>query len=329
MKPAIEELANDEKRSNHTAQYVAVNDKNKDLVLAMADMSIFDNRGYRIEPGHNHWKQINAAKWTVIDANWEPRVIHIIARAAARRGSKVIFEPVSTHKSTRLLNIRFQEATVSNIFPWNLVDLSSPNQYELAAMHSAAKENGLMEKEQWWKAVDAMGIPSSGARDRFVQLTNAKMADEGIPVQAIQLLPFIPIILTKLGSAGILHTELLKPDDPRLTDPLSAPYILSRCANGTTEVGGVYMRLFPAAEVVKNVVSVNGVGDTFLGVLVAGLASGLRLDEELINTAQQGAVLTLRSKQAVSPELKGLISSKSQDQELADQTEGLLNYLDM
>lgn len=195
-------------------------------------------------------------------------------------------------------------------------------------MHASAKANGLMEKDEWWKVVDAMGIPSSGARDRFVQLTNAKMTDEGVPVQAIQLLPFIPIILTKLGSAGVLHTELLKPDDPRLTDPAAAPYILSRCANGTTEVGGVYMRLFPAAEVVEDVVSVNGVGDTFLGVLIAGLASGLKLDEDLIFAAQRGAVMTLRSSQAVSPAIEGLIKRGVQERVTLKETEELLGLFD-
>jgi pseudouridine-5'-phosphate glycosidase/pseudouridine kinase len=63
------------------------------------------------------------------------------------------------------------------------------------------------------------------------------------------------------------------------------------------------MRRFPAVEIVKDIVSVNGAGDTFLGVLVAGLATGLKLDENLINIAQRGAVMTLRSKEAVSPNL--------------------------
>jgi pseudouridine-5'-phosphate glycosidase/pseudouridine kinase len=135
------------------------------------------------------------------------------------------------------------------------------------------------------------------------------MADEGIPLQTIQLLPFIPTILTKLGAEGVLLTELLKPDDPRLTHPDSAPYILSRTSNGSTEIGGVYMRLFPAVEFVEDSVSVNGVGDTFLGVLVAGLARGAKLDQRLIEVAQRGAVMTLRSRESVSPKL-GLLKSK-------------------
>jgi pseudouridine-5'-phosphate glycosidase/pseudouridine kinase len=176
-------------------------------------------------------------------------------------------------------------------------------------MHASAKNHEFFESERWWQVIDALGIPSSGARDRFVALTSRKMTDAGIPLQTIQLLPFIPTILTKLGPNGVLHTELLKPNDPRLTDPSAAPYILSRSSNGSTEIGGVYMRLFPAVEEVEDVVSVNGVGDTFLGVLIAGLVRGLNLDEKLIEVAQRGAVMILRSKEAVSPDL-GLLNKE-------------------
>jgi len=327
----IQKPSDGPKQIHRTAQYVAVNDQKKDLVVAMADMAIFSNRGYKITDDHVDGKQIRAAKWTVIDANWDPRVIHILARAALQRKSLVAFEPVSVQKSARLFNARFQENSVEklacDIYPHNKVNLASPNKYELAAMHAEAKGNGLMEKDDWWRVVDAMGIPSSGARDRFVQLTNSKMADEGIPVQAIQLLPFIPIILTKLGSEGVLHTELLKHDDPRLTDPVAAPYILSRCANGTEEIGGVYMRLFPAVEVVEDVVSVNGVGDTFLGVLIAGLASGWKLDEDLIHAAQRGAVMTLRSSKSVSLKVHNLLSEhRYTKQKLEQDTDDILDY---
>jgi pseudouridine-5'-phosphate glycosidase/pseudouridine kinase len=170
-------------------------------------------------------------------------------------------------------------------------------------MHAAAYKWEFFESQRWWEVIDSLGIPSSGLRDRFVAVTNQKMTDEGIPLQTIQLLPFITTILTKLGADGVLLTEILKPDDPRLTDPAHAPWILSRCSNGSIEVGGVYMRLLPAVEVVEDVVSVNGVGDTFLGVLIAGLAKGSELDEDLINIAQRGAVMTLRSKESVSSQL--------------------------
>lgn len=75
------------------------------------------------------------------------------------------------------------------------------------------------------------------------------------------------------------------------------------------------MRYYPGKYLEKEQVqSVNGAGDTFLGVVVAGLASGAKLDERLIDLAQVGAIETLKSKLAVSeslgllqPELKKLL----------------------
>ena len=289
---------------NRTAQYVAVNDMKKDLVLAMADMSIFDREG-AVPSLSKHTSA--ALKWVVVDANWHRNILRRIIIQGKSSNAKVAFEPVSVAKSASLFQAQVSATSPSiQPFPNHSVDLTTPNQHELAAMHASAKEAEYFDSDQWWQVIDALGIPSTGARDRFVALTNKKMTDEGIPLQTIQLLPFIPTILTKLGPDGVLLTELLKPNDPRLTDPKSAPYILSRTANGSTEVGGVYMRLFPAVEVVEEVVSVNGVGDTFLGVVVAGLAKGLKVDETLIEVAQRGAVMTLRSKESVSPKLGAL-----------------------
>jgi pseudouridine-5'-phosphate glycosidase/pseudouridine kinase len=98
--------------------------------------------------------------------------------------------------------------------------------------------------------------------------------------------------------------RLLPKDHPWLTSPDAAPYILSRTMNDNAHVGGLYMRLFTAETVnEKEIISVNGVGDTFLGALVAGLAKGIDYDERLIKIAQKAAVMTLKSAEAVSPDL--------------------------
>lgn len=314
--------------SNRTSQYVAINDAKKDLVLAMADMSIFSDSPprFKLPPF------AELAKWIVVDANWSPDRIRTILLNRANFGSaSVAFEPVSVAKSARLFERlssepakRYEQAV--DIFPNNMVNLATPNQHELAAMHASAKKHELFESDRWWKIIDALGIPSSGARDRFVSLTSHKMTDEGIPLQTVQLLPFIPNLLTKLGADGVLFTKLLKPDDSRLTDPAAAPYILSRTSNGSTEVGGVYMRLFPAVEKVDDVVSVNGVGDTFLGVLIAGMAKGIEM-ERMINVAQRGAVMTLRSSEAVSPQLgkiSAVLSKMAEDAKSQAMDEALL-----
>lgn len=288
---------------NRTAQYVAINDAKKDLVMAMADMSICSGSLPQFTPPPFS----SRAKWIVVDANWAPSRIREIMTTSGH--ASVAFEPVSVAKSAQLFQPDVEKSSVIekyrvtvDVFPKNIVDLATPNQYELAAMHASAKKHEFFESDRWWQIIDALGIPSSGARDRFVSLTSHKMTDEGIPLQTIQLLPFIPTIITKLGADGVLFTKLLKPDDYRLSLPAAAPYILSRNSNGSTEVGGVYMRLFPAVERVDDVVSVNGVGDTFLGVFMAGLARGLNM-ERLINISQKAAVMTLRSSEAVSPYL--------------------------
>ncbi|KUJ18684.1 uncharacterized protein LY89DRAFT_732237 [Mollisia scopiformis] len=292
-----------------TAQYIAINDANKNLVMAMADMSIFDE--------FSDASSLSVSKilledsfsrdlWIVVDANWSPSILKSLVKSRPPN-SRFIFEPVSVPKAGRIFGSPKDSGQPLQTFPGNEIYLSTPNQYELAAMHATAKKNEYFETQRWWEIIDALGIPSSGARDRFVSITNAKMTDEGIPLQTIQLLPYIPKILTKLGAEGVLLTELLEPDDPRLTDPDSAPFILSRTANGSKEVGGVYIRLFPPVEVVDDIVSVNGVGDTFLGVLVAGLEKGCKLDEKLIHIAQRGAVMTLKRKESVSPNLAELL----------------------
>jgi pseudouridine-5'-phosphate glycosidase/pseudouridine kinase len=263
----------------------------------MADMSLFSSPDSLID------LPVLKSKWSVIDANWHPHISQKRLGWLKLWKSKVAYEPVSVPKSGNIFQPPSPGVSPVGVFPKHNIHLATPNQHELAAMHASAKEHDLFESERWWQVIDSLGIPSSGARDRFIALTNREMTDRGTPLQTIQLLPYIPTILTKLGPEGVLLTELLLPEDSRLTDPDAAPYLLSRNSNGSTDVGGVYMRRFPAVEIVKDIVSVNGAGDTFLGVLVAGLATGLKLDENLINIAQRGAVMTLRSKEAVSPNL--------------------------
>jgi pseudouridine-5'-phosphate glycosidase/pseudouridine kinase len=299
----IQKLDGREHSGSRTAQYVAVNDANRNLVMAMADMDIFTKYSFPDE-----WRSTVAAttpNWLVVDANWSANSIREWVRIGKDHGAKVAFEPVSVAKSKGLF---MNERGISklNMFPHASVDMASPNTYELAAMYQVAKENGYLDSQEWFEVIDAFGM--TGARDRFVRLASAELTDAGIPVQCVNLLPYIPTLLTKLGPKGVLLTTMLGRDDPRLRDRDSEEYILARAPVTHPTVGGIYMRLFPAAEKVEDIVSVNGVGDTFLGVLVSGLAQGGRV-ENLIDVAQKGAVLTLKSTQSVSPKL-GLLEDK-------------------
>jgi pseudouridylate synthase / pseudouridine kinase len=265
--------------------------------MAMADMGIFTHHSFP-----DYWKSAIAAmkpSWLVVDGNWSGKDIRSWVKAGDANACKVVFEPVSAEKSRGLFAPQ-KGLSKLGIFPRATVDLASPNIYELAAMYEAAKENGYLDSMDWFQVIDHLGM--RGARDRFVHLTSAELTDAGVPVQSVQLLPYIPTILTKLGPHGVLLTELLNRDDPRLRDPDAEDFILTRSTNNESPVGGVYMRLYPPVETVRDIVSVNGVGDTFLGVLVSGLAQGGRV-ENLIDVAQKGAVHSLKCAESVSSNL--------------------------
>jgi len=107
--------------------------------------------------------------------------------------------------------------------------------------------------------------------------------------------------MVKLGADGVILVQLLPPSTPPTSAALPPGTIVSR---GTGAVGGILVRHFPA-EVIsqEDIVSVNGAGDTFLGVVLAGLAkvgvNGVHV-EEVISRAQKAAWLTLRSPESVS-----------------------------
>lgn len=294
-----------------TAQYVAVNDAKKDLIMAMADMSIFETTPTDREVLRSLLRDTRP-KWFVTDANWEPVMMHRwLEEAGTTEGCRTAFEPVSTAKAQRLFDPSIRRKTW--VYPQPVVDLATPNLLELASMHKAAHQAGLMEREDWWKVIDALGIPVSGASTELARATSHEMVELGIPQQCISLLPFIPCIACKLGPSGVLLAQLLHESDARLQDHDSRPFIISRTRTGSAGVGGLYLRLFPAVETVKDadIVSVNGAGDTFLGALLARSTQTHATVSNSVHFAQSASVMTLKSNQAVSPDLRSLARSAS------------------
>ncbi|RMD44850.1 hypothetical protein DV735_g443, partial [Chaetothyriales sp. CBS 134920] len=286
-----------------TAQYVAVNDGKKDLVVAMADMSILAAAELESQDYWENHLEASRPKWLVVDANWSPAIMSTIVKAARAKNISVAFEAVSTAKAIRLFDKRKPTIRPSDIVPKHSVNLVTPNALELNAMHTAARDAGYFESADWWRLIDALGLSSSGSQEKLNSIAQPELVQQGIPQQCIQLLPLVPNIVTKLGAKGVLLTQLLRPNDAKLRDPDFAQNLLARQLDDNAAVGGVYMRLFPATNVAEDeIVSVNGAGDTILGVIVAGLVNGRDLDQ-VMHVAQEAAVLTLKSKEAVSPEL--------------------------
>jgi pseudouridylate synthase / pseudouridine kinase len=288
-----------------TAQYVAVNDTKKDLVMAMADMSILARAELESSDYWENCLESSKPKWIVVDSNWSPAIMSTIFKAAKASNIPTAFEPVSTAKSLRLFDKAAPSIDLSHTIPNHALNLASPNALELTAMYTAAREAGYFDTEQWWQAVDSFGLSSSGSRNRLAATTSNDLVEQGIPQQALQLLPYIPHLVVKLGPQGCLLAQLLKPGDSRLTKPESSPFIIARHLDDDSAIGGVYLRLFPASSYVSEseIVSVNGIGDTMLGVIMASLVKGRPLDEA-VPLGQEAAVMSLKSAEAVSPEVR-------------------------
>ncbi|UPX09847.1 uncharacterized protein EKO05_0000528 [Ascochyta rabiei] len=301
-----------------TAQYVAVNNANKDLALAMADMSILEAIPHSLTSDLSATLFADPAtkpKVLVADANWSSPALHTWLSAAHAASTTTVFEPVSTAKALRIFPPVAQStpssssASPPSTYPNSLAHIITPNHHELTALHEHAHSTGLFELPSWFAVIDALGIPSTGLRVPLAMITDSALVDAGIPQQAIKLLPFFPTILTKLGPQGVLMTRLLATDAPELHTDTDRPFVLARNNNGdaASGVGGLYVRLFPVDKVLSpdEVVSVNGIGDTFCGALAVGLAGGKKV-QEVVAFAQRAASLSLRSRESVSVELRGL-----------------------
>ncbi|KAL6707811.1 hypothetical protein ACN47E_003711 [Coniothyrium glycines] len=299
-----------------TAQYVAINNTNKDLSLAMADMSILESiPKARIAELAVEIFQNSPSRPAVfvVDANWSADALHMWLKAARHSQTTTIFEPVSTAKAVRIFPAD-TDPSPGQTTPFtssSIVDIITPNTHEITALHDLADQASYFSSTQWFSVIDAMGIPSSGARVSLTLATNTHIVDRGIPQQAIKLLPFFPTILTKLGPEGVLLTKLLTTDAPELFDDSERQFVIARSqiAENKAEVGGLYVRLFPTERVLppEEVVSVNGIGDTFCGALAVGLAKGRKV-QHVIDFAQRAAGLSLKSRESVSAELTTLRS---------------------
>ncbi|KAH8699408.1 Indigoidine synthase A like protein-domain-containing protein [Phaeosphaeriaceae sp. PMI808] len=293
-----------------TAQYVATNDTKKDLAFAMADMSILESL-----PQHAvsdfATSLFNGSSGRpsifVADANWSSAALHTWFQTARHASTRTMFEPVSTAKAIRIFPSTSSSTIEPSIYPNPLVDIITPNTYELTALHNFAHQSSYFDQSAWFSVIDALAIPSSGLRVPLAITTTPALVDQGIPQQAIKLLPYFPTILTKLGAQGVLMVKLLPSDAPELDSELERPYVLARNMSGHEHVGGLYVRLFPPERILEaaEVISVNGIGDTFCGALAMALGQGSRT-QDVIDFAQRAAGLSLRCRESVSGKLREL-----------------------
>ena len=301
-----------------TARFVAFNDAQGRLETAMADMAILEQEHPDFDVLWGALVDRVRPKWIAVDGNWGAETLQEWAKAAKRYHAKVAYEPVSVDKSTRIF-AKGQEHGLS--FP--SLDLAGPNLMELDAMTKTAP------KPAAWQDFLQLVDRSSVLR----KLHNChewpfRHLTPDVPMKALAILPCFRCLLSKARPDGVLLTEILSTNDRRLQDPSEENHIILRVCSEHTgcagsqlsgprphqvqwcdDFGGVYMRHFKAAAMPDGhaVINTNGSGDTFFGVLLAGLVSAPnKTVADFVQVAQVGATLTLQSEQSVSAELVSL-----------------------
>lgn len=182
-----------------------------------------------------------------------------------------------------------------------------------------------MNKDWWWQFIDNLSLGTGFRMDldhlarRQVHDTDSSkgtlafLTERGVAQRAVHLLPFFQHVWVKCGERGVVAVMHIPADKARSSGFANQPSNMARRCVVAHGMNGdiVVVKHFPAlkAETVENV---TGAGDSFVGTLIAGIATDQKsiydLDglESIVNTAQQAAVLTLQSHEAVSPRLSEL-----------------------
>lgn len=308
-----------------SAQYVAHMDEKGHLMLATADMKIIESEEFSKHVGEQIERTI--PKIIVVDCNLLAQGLDVVFEAAAALKSKprVIVEPTSAPKLRRMVHVNSGKL---KIFPNNIILLITPTVEELGHIHdSFAKREFFDDYDSWFPLLDLLGIDSQ-FREKMssMALKNKAMKtilEEGVVQRAVQLLPYIPNILVKLGPQGCVFVSLNTNVEDYKSVPTTSRFrpsftLISR--GRTYEEGktlGVTIEHFdvPSENGNLKIVNVNGAGDTLLGYLASllvqtdWLTNGIELLEqewgkwEGIYKAQIASGKTIESESAVSEKI--------------------------
>ena len=321
---------------NSTAQYSSIHDTNGELLVACADMAIIEE-DFLTEHIVN---QLARAKpnCIVLDCNISSRVMSNILQYIKNNlgKTKVIIEPTSAPKAARLSHVNSKSLKV---FPNNTILLVTPTVAELYTFHSSFGNRELFDDyDEWFPLLDMLGIDSLFREKLNKQAQQYEVLREGLKhgflQQAFQLLPYLPNILLKLGSSGLLYiglsTSIGDYSSIPTTSDFSPEFTITSNGkefidgDGKNKKMGIVIQYFPIPEINKSlkVKNVTGAGDSLLGYLTARILvlgennegkawlepEVYRIEDEWfkwesIYKAQISSGLSLQSNEAISPEI--------------------------
>ncbi|KZT30599.1 indigoidine synthase A-like protein [Neolentinus lepideus HHB14362 ss-1] len=307
-------------RAGRTAVCNMVMDAKGGLVGGVADMG-----GVETLQGEEALEALQklAPRIVALDANLRPDTISAVVRWCREHGIKTFFEPTSVTKSTAILSAIASSLTSSSSTPHDSpVTFASPNLLELKHLYQTARSDtyDLTAHPAWWHTVDAFSLGAEFRMD-LEHLARREPAlgflvDSGVAQMAVNLLPFFRHLIVKCGEVGVvvaMRTNAAA--SPAWAGERSNVHARCVVAHGKTGAGEiVVLKHLPAANVDPGtIVNVTGAGDSLVGSILASLVRNQSAFEdpktmnEVIDLAQQSAVMTLQSANAVSPLLSNLL----------------------
>ncbi|KAJ7596984.1 indigoidine synthase A-like protein [Mycena floridula] len=258
----------------------------------------------------------NNPKLLALDANLSPNTLRSVAEYCSNSGIDVFFETTSLSKSTAILGAAF-----SLLRKNSSIKFVSPNLLELVRMYSVCQEEpyNLTSNPKWWSVIDKFSLGTQFQNDLGIMArlnvsefdstrTLSFLSEQGIAQMAVNLLPLFQHIVVKCGEKGILVVMRLSEQHIGMGEWHSLPSSGQIVVHGESEI--IVLRHFPPLQC--RMVNATGAGDSCVGAILAALTLNqkafetVKSLEKTISLAQQAAVLTLESTEAVSPLLSNI-----------------------
>lgn len=300
-----------ENGSSAGSRYVSVNTNKGELLAAVADMADAASVPVQLI---NETLTSKDPKVVVIDANLGTDQIQAVLDYKQRKltdenskNSIVVYEPTSVPKAVKIANMNL------SCFPNQLIDIATPNQHEIMALFNAFMEKEKFDTEDWLPTVMAMPVGNAENRYKLSKFGKqfkalANMESDGTFRACFRLLPFIPNLFVTLGKDGVLVCRLMDASAVSKTDVLRAKTSATSVLFKDQEYSyAVQVDYFPALTPEMEVVSVNGAGDSFCGVIAAQLSNKPDTPvSDLVKTGMKAAELSLQTEDSVHCEVRDL-----------------------
>lgn len=266
-----------------TAQYTAVVDLNGELVVACADMGIFECP--KTASSFEAELKSHKAKRIVVDCNLSPAALDSVLSAEG----DIIVEPTSKAKLARLGQLHSSNLKV---FPENRISMVTPTVAELDGIFTSFSRRDLFDDyDDWFPLVDSLGIDAH-FRETLERSDIAHLLKNGALQQCFQILPYIPFLVVKLGPRGVVVVRLCTNVNSYKSLPTSKHKPMTFVSHGAKSKDqlGVIIHHFPAPNQKLDIVNVSGAGDSLLGYLVATLSKENWLKTRVESAEQEWAL---------------------------------------